>query len=122
MKSSGSYDSGAPAAAGECNKSCQKMLLSSAGRPFTAWEVLRHESSAIAAGRAERRRLGLIGAEACESPLRAGLAISGGGIRSGTFALGGLQALAERKLLPELDYLSTVSGGGYIGCWLAAWI
>ncbi len=51
-----------------------------------------------------------------------GLAISGGGIRSATFALGVLQGLADLKLLSRFDYLSTVSGGGYIGGWLAAWI
>ncbi len=52
----------------------------------------------------------------------AGLAISGGGIRSATFALGVLQGLADLKVLSRFDYLSTVSGGGYIGGWLAAWI
>jgi Patatin-like phospholipase len=52
----------------------------------------------------------------------AGLAISGGGIRSATFALGVIQALAHLKLLRRFDYLSTVSGGGYIGSWLSAWI
>ena len=50
-----------------------------------------------------------------------GLAISGGGIRSATFALGILQGLAEMKMLRHFDYLSTVSGGGYIGSWLSAW-
>jgi hypothetical protein len=50
-----------------------------------------------------------------------GLAFSGGGIRSATFNLGVLQALADLKLLQRIDYLSTVSGGGYIGAWLAAW-
>ncbi len=49
-----------------------------------------------------------------------GLAFSGGGIRSATFNLGILQALAENGLLHKFDYLSTVSGGGYIGSWLAA--
>ena len=44
-----------------------------------------------------------------------GLALSGGGIRSATFSLGVLQALAHRGLLSKVDYLSTVSGGGYIG-------
>ncbi len=53
-------------------------------------------------------------------PLTA-LCISGGGIRSATFALGVIQGLAERGLLPRFDYLSTVSGGGYIGGWLTAW-
>ncbi|MEO8628359.1 MAG: patatin-like phospholipase family protein, partial [Betaproteobacteria bacterium] len=51
-----------------------------------------------------------------------GLAFSGGGIRSATFNLGVLQALAKIGLLKEIDYLSTVSGGGYIGSWLSAWI
>ncbi|MEP3112639.1 patatin-like phospholipase family protein [Nisaea sp.] len=46
---------------------------------------------------------------------RSGLAISGGGVRSATFALGLLQALARENLLKHFDYLSTVSGGGYIG-------
>src|SRR5262245_35560517 len=65
-----------------------------------------------------------------------GLALSGGGIRSASFALGVLQALARkdksdeeegsggessgeedsrRVPLKRIDYLSTVSGGGYIG-------
>ncbi len=47
-------------------------------------------------------------------PLR-GLAISGGGIRSASFGLGVLQALVKHRFLPKVDYLSTVSGGGYIG-------
>ncbi len=54
------------------------------------------------------------------APLAA-LCISGGGIRSATFALGALQGLADLGLLTEFDYLSTVSGGGYIGGWLTAW-
>ena len=49
-----------------------------------------------------------------------GLAFSGGGIRSATFNLGILQALAKQNLLPQFDYLSTVSGGGYIGSWFSA--
>jgi len=51
-----------------------------------------------------------------------GLAFSGGGIRSATFNLGVIQALAECRLLQRFDYLSTVSGGGYIGSWLSALI
>jgi hypothetical protein len=51
-----------------------------------------------------------------------GLCFSGGGIRSATFNLGILQGLAELKLLRSFDYLSTVSGGGYIHQWFAAWI
>lgn len=49
-----------------------------------------------------------------------GLALSGGGIRSATFNLGVLQALSERGVLKYVDYLSTVSGGGYIGSCLSS--
>ncbi|MEZ5316781.1 MAG: patatin-like phospholipase family protein [Vicinamibacterales bacterium] len=51
-----------------------------------------------------------------------GLCFSGGGIRSGTFALGVLQGLAHLGVLGRFDYLSTVSGGGYIGGWFTAWL
>jgi len=49
-----------------------------------------------------------------------GVALSGGGIRSATFCLGFFQALARRKLVRRIDYLSTVSGGGYFGSFLGA--
>ncbi len=49
------------------------------------------------------------------------LCFSGGGIRSATFGLGVVQALASQGLLDKFDYLSTVSGGGYLGGWLDAW-
>ncbi len=44
-----------------------------------------------------------------------GLALSGGGVRSATFSLGVLQAMHRYGILKCVDYLSTVSGGGYIG-------
>jgi hypothetical protein len=49
-----------------------------------------------------------------------GLALSGGGIRSATFNLGLLQGLAREGVLRFCDYLSTVSGGGYIGSCLSS--
>jgi len=60
----------------------------------------------------------------------AALCLSGGGIRSAAFSLGVIQHLAAERLaaagarraLGEFDYLSTVSGGGYIGAWLSAWL
>jgi Patatin-like phospholipase len=70
---------------------------------------------------------------------RAALCLSGGGIRSATFCLGVIQALAaydvtlsppedensdkqpQNSLLGRFQFLSTVSGGGYIGSWLSAW-
>jgi hypothetical protein len=57
-----------------------------------------------------------------EAPL-VGLALSGGGIRSAAFNMGVLQTLSRSGLLTRVDYLSTVSGGGYIGScltWLRA--
>jgi hypothetical protein len=52
---------------------------------------------------------------------RTALCISGGGIRSATFAMGVIQGLASAKILDKFHYLSTVSGGGYIGSWLSSW-
>jgi len=46
------------------------------------------------------------------------LCLSGGGIRSAAICLGTVQALARRELLRHFHYLSTVSGGGYLGGWL----
>jgi predicted acylesterase/phospholipase RssA len=68
--------------------------------------------------RNEREALGKPGATECLT----GLTFSGGGIRSATFNLGVIQALAGKNLLGKFDYLSTVSGGGYIGSWFSAQI
>lgn len=101
--------------------------------PFSFETVLHDELDFIAATRRHRgetegvepRKNGEQGdghyQRALDSNL-AGLAFSGGGIRSATFNLGVLQALAELGLLKRFDYLSTVSGGGYIGSWLTALI
>ncbi|MGE5325122.1 MAG: patatin-like phospholipase family protein [Actinomycetota bacterium] len=71
---------------------------------------------------------------ALEKPLKqiihnaklSGLCFSGGGIRSASFGLGVLTQLArlsgDRGVLNEIDYVSTVSGGGYVGSWLTGWI
>ena len=56
--------------------------------------------------------------ELCASP-KSALCLSGGGIRSAAFCLGALQALAAKNSAGRIRYLSTVSGGGYIGAWLA---
>ncbi|HEY4671554.1 MAG TPA: hypothetical protein VIG78_05780, partial [Gemmatimonadaceae bacterium] len=48
-----------------------------------------------------------------------GVGLSGGGIRSATFGLGVFQRWASSAgLLRRIDYLSTVSGGGYLGSFL----
>lgn len=50
----------------------------------------------------------------------AGIALSGGGMRSAAFNLGVLQALDRHGALVQADYLSTVSGGGWIGSCLSS--
>src|SRR3954465_9483724 len=57
-----------------------------------------------------------------EGARRSALCFSGGGIRSATFGLGIVQGLARARLLGRFDFLSTVSGGGYLGSWLSSWI
>lgn len=55
-----------------------------------------------------------------------GVGLSGGGIRSATFCFGIFTALARKledgspPLFTRVDYLSTVSGGGYFGSFLGA--
>jgi len=88
--------------------------------------LLEHELVQVDARRSSQNIFGV--ESAGETYIRAansslmGLCLSGGGIRSATFNLGILQGLAELKLLRCFDYLSSVSGGGYIHQWLAAWI
>jgi hypothetical protein len=50
-----------------------------------------------------------------------GLALSGGGIRSASFSIGVLQALARSSVLSALHYVSAVSGGGYAASWIVTW-
>jgi len=88
--------------------------------PPTISQVLAQEFAQVAVSR--NLRLGLDERRAAPDKNAIGLAFSGGGIRSATFNLGILQALAKSELLHKFDYLSTVSGGGYIGGWLMAWM
>jgi predicted acylesterase/phospholipase RssA len=75
----------------------------------------------------ERRALGkiwrarLAGTKNRKKRKHVSLALSGGGIRSATFNLGVLQALAETGILADVDYISSVSGGGYINARLIGW-
>jgi hypothetical protein len=85
-------------------------------------DVLREEFTALHPGADAGRTLAdLYAAIHHLEPPQSALCLSGGGIRSASFALGVLQALARHGLLFRFDYLSTVSGGGYIGSWLSAW-
>ena len=51
-----------------------------------------------------------------------GLALSGGGLRSACVSLGLVQSLYRRGILRHVDYLSTVSGGGYLGAHLTSFL
>ncbi len=82
---------------------------------------------------AERRRVLRVVRPGIDDGTAWGLSLSGGGIRSATFSLGVLQGLLKSRVRPgavseptadmgpgspllrQFDYLSTVSGGGYIG-------
>lgn len=66
----------------------------------------------------QRRKAAKLDGKKTEQPV--GLALSGGGIRSATFALGVLQKLASKNSLRLVDYMTTVSGGGYIGSCLSS--
>ena len=100
-------------------------------RSFQFTDVLRDELGVVAERRdrlnAERGDLdgalakqGVPAEDAAWEARLLGLSFSGGGIRSATFNLGVLQSLARRGVLRYVDYLSTVSGGGYVGSWLTA--
>src|ERR1041384_2441771 len=85
-------------------------------------ELRTREESFIA----DRRTAADVSDEQKRQPI-VGLAFSGGGIRSATFCLGVLRALAggaktdsNRISLRGVDLLSTVSGGGYVGAFLGA--
>jgi len=66
------------------------------------------------------KRRGLSGSTSPHGANAVGLSLSGGGIRSATFCLGVVQILAARGLLKDVDFLSTVSGGGYTGSFLTS--
>jgi hypothetical protein len=105
---------------------------------LTTEEILREEAAAIHGDKAKvvSDKTGAALYRELNGLNSAALCLSGGGIRSAAFALGVIQALAthprpakgatvataEGSLLSTFHYLSTVSGGGYIGSWLSAWI
>ncbi len=102
--------------------------MSNNDRPVSFEDVLREELDLIEASRegerategsheqAEREKA----RQRAEAMKLTGLAFSGGGIRSATYNLGFIQGLANKRALHLFDYLSTVSGGGYIGGWLSS--
>jgi hypothetical protein len=105
-------------------------------------EVLRHEADAIhGAGSVDPKLKGPAVYPALLGLGSTALCISGGGIRSASFSQGVIEALASHprpkaeqpdpettvgsaadSLLAQFNYMSTVSGGGYVGSWLSAWL
>jgi hypothetical protein len=105
-------------------------------------EVLRHEANAIHGPASVPDPLtGSVLYKKLLSLRSTALCISGGGIRSASFSQGVIEALAshprpkaekpdpettvgsaEHSLLAQFNYMSTVSGGGYVGSWLSAWL
>ncbi len=95
-------------------------------------EIFREEIVAINARRGRLGRPDVVleqeGIDAQDQPILrptqasdlVGLSLSGGGIRSASFCLGGMQALDTFNILDRVDYLSSVSGGGYIGTSVSA--
>ena len=59
------------------------------------------------------------GKEAGEDKPKIGVCFSGGGIRSAAFCSGVLKKLLDRNV--PINYISTVSGGGYVGSSLMDW-
>jgi Patatin-like phospholipase len=78
-------------------------------------EIIQFEREQIELCRAKRLGLGIQSSPWC------GIGLSGGGIRSASLALGVLQALSENDLLKRFDYISSVSGGGYLASSLQWW-
>lgn len=89
--------------------------VSSSYLPPDADEALiNNEKEALRPGREVRRGIK-------DDRVWKGLALSGGGIRAATFALGAIQAFAAKNILKQVDYVSSVSGGGYISSSLQWW-
>src|SRR4051794_25858021 len=130
-----------PSTAGEAECLAQYKQLREAARAARRhWTELNSKRTDRTSCEAAQEVLS-IAEERCLAPLysilqglnRSALCLSGGGIRSATFAMGVLHAMAKysypgepgaepARLLAEFDFLSTVSGGGYIGSWLSSWI
>ena len=85
--------------------------------PWSFDEVLERELAYI-----NRRRAALGLVSASSTGETTALCLSGGGVRSASFCLGVVRALARKGVLKNFDYLSTVSGGGFTGGFLSRWV
>jgi hypothetical protein len=89
--------------------------------PAATPTVIDHERSILCAEKTFLKAAHNVRRAAGEKDIWKGLGLSGGGIRAATFSLGALQALTKYGILSKMDYISTVSGGGYIGSSLQWW-
>jgi hypothetical protein len=102
---------------GRKSDSPARLLAERRGIRISDDAVMDAERAAIESRRARKR--GDRDRTKCELT---GVALSGGGIRSGSVALGALQGIEVAMQLDGsggidgIDYLSSVSGGGYVGC------
>ena len=101
-------------------KTIPKRLDPTWDRKLNFADVKKEEIEAICAARKQLASPRMNNRDEDTPQKLSALCLSGGGIRSATFALGCLQALDKKRLIQQFDYLSTVSGGGYIGSWLMA--
>jgi hypothetical protein len=92
--------------------------------PLESWSAVRQaELQEVSLRRAQADLPTALCQPDCAAQDAVGVALSGGGIRSGAVSLGFLQALQKLGLMRYVDYLSTVSGGGYAGAfWSSATI
>lgn len=104
----------------------RKNKAASRGRiKFGIWSKGQHPKDVDAMNAKEvsllaARRAGAPDDSATEIHDAIGLAISGGGIRSAIFALGVTEVLARKGVLKDIDVMSTVSGGGYLGSFISS--
>ncbi|USJ27580.1 hypothetical protein [Ensifer adhaerens] len=85
-------------------------------------DVFRSELEAINGRRRDNARPEIASGRVTAENGLTGLALSGGGLRSAAFCLGAIQGLNSKQLVSSVDYLSTVSGGGYTGSTLTIWL
>lgn len=79
-----------------------------------AGQVPRQRGSASPGSRRDRKK-----SSPRPAPGGIGICVSGAGIRSAAFALGGLQVLQHHRILKSASYLAAVSGGSYIAAAMA---
>src|ERR1700756_4357796 len=80
-----------------------------AATPVASGEEELAQDCSTAPSRADSDRL---------PPRTIGLALSGGGMSAATFSLGILQAFAKKGRLRQVDFISSVSCGGYAASFL----